>query len=150
MAGIDVVNVPFKGGGPATLSVVAGQAQITIGTLIQSLPHVRTGRLKLLGIGGSQRMAILPDVPTIAEAGVPGYEAYNWWGIVAPAGTPAAVTQRLRSEITAVVASQEIQKWFVTEGAEAVNRTPEEFQKWIVAEIAKWGKVVKQAGIKAE
>ena len=150
MAGIDVVNVPFKGGGPATLSVVAGQAQITIGTLIQSLPHVRTGRLKLLGVGGSQRMAILPDVPTIAEAGVPGYEAYNWWGIVAPAGTPAAVTQRLRSEITAVVASQEIQKWFVTEGAEAVNRTPEEFQKWIVAEIAKWGKVVKQAGIKAE
>ena len=150
MAGIDVVNVPFKGGGPATLAVVAGQAQISIGTLIQSLPHIRTGRLKLLGIGGSQRMAILPDVPTIAEAGVPGYEAYNWWGIVAPAGTPAAVTRRLRNEITAVVATQEVQKWFVTEGAEAVNRTPEEFNQWIVAEIAKWGKVVKQAGIRAE
>jgi len=150
MAGIDVVNVPFKGGGPATLSVVAGQAQIAIGTLIQSLPHVRTGRLRLLGVGGSQRLAILPDVPTIAEAGVPGYEAYNWWGIVAPAGTPAAITQRLRREITAVVASQEVQKWFTAEGAEAVNRTPEEFNQWIVAEIAKWGKVVKQAGIKAE
>jgi len=149
-AGIDIVNVPFKGGGPATLAVVAGQAQIAIGTLIQTLPHVRTGRLKLLGVGGSQRVAILPDVPTISEAGVPGYEAYNWWGIVARAGTPAAITQRLHREITGIVASQEVQKWFASEGAEAVSRSPEEFRQWIVAEIAKWGKVVKAAGIKAE
>jgi tripartite-type tricarboxylate transporter receptor subunit TctC len=150
MAGINIVNVPFKGGGPATLAVVAGQAQISIGTLIQTLPHVRTGRLKLLGTGGLKRLAIVPDVPTISEAGVPGYEALNWWGIVAPAGTPAAVTKRLYAEITAIVGSQEVQKWFVTEGAEAVNKTPEEFRKLIASEIVKWGKVVKQAGIKAE
>ncbi|MBI2295772.1 MAG: tripartite tricarboxylate transporter substrate binding protein, partial [Betaproteobacteria bacterium] len=121
-----------------------------IGTLIQALPPVRTGRLKLLGVGGSKRVAILPDVPTISESGVPGYEAYNWWGFVAPAGTPAAITKRLHSELTAVVASPEVQKWFSSEGAEAVNRTPEEFRQWILAEMAKWGKVVKQAGIKAE
>jgi len=150
MAGIDIVNVPFKGGGPATLAVVAGQAQISIGSLIQTLPHVRPGRLKLLGTGGLKRVAIVPDVPTISEAGVPGYEAFNWWGIVAPAGTPAAVTKRLYGEITAIVASPEVQKWFTTEGAEAVNKTPEEFRKLISSEIVKWGKVVKQAGIKAE
>ena len=150
MAGIDIVNVPFKGGGPATLAVVAGQAQISIGSLIQTLPHVRPGRLKLLGTGGLKRVAIVPDVPTISEAGVPGYEAFNWWGIVAPAGTPAAVTKRLYGDITAIVASPEVQKWLTTEGAEAVNKTPEEFRKLISSEIVKWGKVVKQAGIKAE
>jgi tripartite-type tricarboxylate transporter receptor subunit TctC len=150
MAGIDLVNVPFKGGGPATLAVVAGQAQICIGTLIQTLPHVRTGRLRLLGTGGSKRVAIMPDVPTISEAGVPGYEAYNWWGIVAPAGTPAAVPRRLHGEVSKIIVSQEVQKWFVAEGAEAFNQTPEEFRKWILAEMDKWGRVVKQAGIRAE
>lgn len=150
MAGINIVNVPFKGGGPATLAVVAGQAQICIGTLIQTLPHVRSGRLKLLGTGGLKRLAIVPDVPTISEAGVPGYEAFNWWGIVTPTGTLAAVTKRLYTQITAIVASQEVQKWFATEGAETVNKTPEEFRKLIASEIVKWGKVVKEAGIKAE
>ena len=150
MAGIDIVNVPFKGGGPATLAVVAGQAQISIGSLIQTLPHVRPGRLKLLGIGGSKRVSILPDVPTIAEAGVTGYEAYNWWGFIAAAGTPAAITRRLRDEISGVVASPEVQKWFVAEGAEGVTMTQDEFRKWIVSEIAKWGKVVRQARIQAE
>jgi tripartite-type tricarboxylate transporter receptor subunit TctC len=150
MAGINIVNVPFKGGGPATLAVVAGQTQISIGSLIQTLPHVRPGRLKLLGTGGLKRVAIVPDVPTISEAGVPGYEAFNWWGVVAPAGTPTAVTKRLYSEITAIVASQDVQKWFTAEGAEAVNKTPEEFRKLIASEIVKWGKIVKEAGIKAE
>lgn len=150
MAGINIVGVPYKGGGPATLSVVAGESQISIGSLIQTLPHVRPGRLKLLGTGGAKRVAIVPDVPTIAEAGVPGYEASNWWGIVAPAGTPAAITQRLSKEITEIIASPEVQKWFASEGAEAATRTPAEFQKLIASEIAKWGKVVKQAGIKAE
>lgn len=150
MAGINIVGVAYKGGGPATLSVVAGESQISIGSLIQTLPHVRPGRLKLLGTGGAKRVAIVPNVPTIAEAGVPGYEASNWWGIVAPAGTSAAITQRLSKEIADIVASQEVQKWFASEGAEAVTRTPAEFQKLIASEIAKWGKVVKQAGIKAE
>ena len=150
MAGVNIVHVAFKGGGPATLSVVSGESQVSIGSLIQTLPHVRTGRLRLLGTGGSKRVSIVPDVPTIAEAGVPGYEASNWWGIVAPAGTPAAVTQRLQREITGIIASAEVQKWFVSEGAEAASKTPAEFQRFLTTEIVKWGKVVKTAGIKAE
>jgi tripartite-type tricarboxylate transporter receptor subunit TctC len=150
MAGIDIVNVPFKGGGPATLSVVAGQTHMIIGTLVQALPHVRADRLRLLGVGGATRMSILPDVPTISEAGVPGYEAYNWWGFVAPAGTPAGATRMLHRELTAVLAMPEVQKWFTTEGAETVNASPEEFGRWILSEMDKWGKVVKQAGIKTE
>lgn len=150
MAGINLVHVPYKGGGPATIAVVAGQAQISIGSLIQTLPHIRAGRLRVLGTGGAKRAAVLPEVPTIAEAGLPGYEASNWWGILAPAGTPVAVVKRLHGEVAAIVASPEVQKWFVSEGAEAVNRSPEEFGKFIQTEITKWGHVVKQAGIKAE
>jgi tripartite-type tricarboxylate transporter receptor subunit TctC len=150
MAGVDIVHVAYKGGGPATLSVVAGENQVSIGSLIQTLPHVRPGRLRLLGTGGAKRVAITPDVPTISEAGVPGYEASNWWGIVAPRNTPAAVTQKLEREIISIIASPEVQKWFASEGAEAAGNTPAEFQKFMEAEIVKWGKVVKTAGIKAE
>jgi tripartite-type tricarboxylate transporter receptor subunit TctC len=150
MAGVNIVHVAYKGGGPATLSVVGGENQVSIGSLIQTIPHVRPGRLRLLGTGGAKRVAIVPDVPTISEAGVPGYEASNWWGIVAPKGTPAAVTGRLEREIANIIASPEVQKWFASEGAEAAGKTPAEFQKFMEAEIVKWGKVVKTAGIKAE
>ena len=150
MAGVDMLHVPFKGGGPAMISVVSGETQISIGSLIQTLPHIRTGRLRLLGVGGAKRTAVFPDVPTIAEAGVPGYEANNWWGIVAPAGTPEAIIKRLHSEISAILTSPDVQKWFASEGAEPVNRTPEEYARFITAEMDKWGRVVKEAGIRAE
>jgi len=150
MAGVNIVHVPFKGGGPATISVVAGQTQISIGSLIQTLSHIRSGRLRALGVGGMKRNSALADVPTIAEAGVPGYEANNWWGVMAPAGTPAAIVRRLSTEISAIVSSAETQKWFASEGAEAVNKTPEEFGKLIAVETTKWGRVVKEAGIRGE
>ena len=150
MAAVDMVHVPFKGGGPATISVVSGETQISIGSLIQTLPHIRAGRLRPLGVGGTKRSAVLPEVPTIAEAGVPGYEANNWWGIVAPAGTPAGIIKRLHGDISGILTSLDVQKWFASEGVESVNRTPEEFAKVIVSEMGKWGKVVKQAGIKGE
>jgi tripartite-type tricarboxylate transporter receptor subunit TctC len=150
MAGVDVVGVQFKGGGPAMIDVVGGHTQVLIGSLIQALPHIRSGKLRVLGIGGAKRSAILPDVPTIAEAGVPGYEATNWWGIVAPAGTPPAVLERLHRELSAILASAETQKRFLDEGAEAVPMTPAEFGAFIAAETAKWARVVKEAGIKAE
>lgn len=149
-SGADIVHVPFKGGGPAMVDVIAGNTQIAIGSLIQMLPQIRTGRLKALGVGSAKRVAVLPDVPTIAEAGVPGYEATNWWGILAPAGTPAAVVQRLHKELAVIVASAETKKRFEAEGAEAVQMSPEEFGKFIAAETAKWAKVVKEAGIRAE
>jgi tripartite-type tricarboxylate transporter receptor subunit TctC len=150
MSGTNIVHIPYKGGGPATLAVIAGQAQISIGSLLQTLPHIRSGKLKPLGTGGARRSPALPDVPTIAEAGVPGYEANNWWGIVAPAAMPPAIVKRINAEVAAILATPETQKWFVGEGAEAVSKTPDEFRKWILSEMAKWGKVVRQAGIKAE
>ena len=150
MSGLDIVHIPYKGGGPAMLAVIGGQAQITIGSLLQTLPHIRSGKLRPLGTGGAKRNAALPDVPTIAEAGVPGYEANNWWGIVAPAGVPQAIVKRVNGEIAAILALPETQKWFLSEGGEAVSKTPDGFRQWIVSEMGKWGKVVKQAGIKAE
>jgi tripartite-type tricarboxylate transporter receptor subunit TctC len=149
-SGLDIVHIPFKGGGPAMMDVVAGNTQITIGSLIQMLPQIKSGRLKALGVGSSKRVPALPDVPTISEAGVPGYEATNWWGIVAPAGTPKPVIDHLHSELVAILKTSETKKRFESEGGEAVPMQPEEFGRFIVAETAKWAKVVKEAGIKAE
>jgi len=150
MAGIDVVHVPFKGGGPAMLEVMSGRTQYTMGTIVQAMPHIRSGRLKVLGIGSEKRLATLPDTPTIAESGLPGYEASNWWGIIAPAGTPSAVVKRLHTETAAVLKLPEIEKWFVSEGAVGANLTTGQFASFILSEMAKWGKVVKAAGIKPE
>lgn len=150
MAGINVVHVPFKGGGPAMLEVMSGRMQYTMGTIVQAMPHIRSGRLKVLGIGSAKRIATLPDTPTIAESGVPGYEASNWWGIIAPAGTSPAIVKRLHAETAVILKMPEVQKWFVSEGAELANMTTAQFANHIVSEMAKWGKVVKEAGIKAE
>jgi len=150
MTGINIVHVPFKGGGPAMADVIAGNTQITIGSLIQVMPHIQSKRLKVLGTGGAKRAAALPNVPTIAEAGVPGYEANNWWGIMAPAGTSPAIVKRLHGEVAQILKSPEIQKKFETQGADTVSMSTAEFGKFIAAETRKWGKVVKEAGIKAE
>jgi tripartite-type tricarboxylate transporter receptor subunit TctC len=131
---VDFVIVQYKGGGPALTDTLAGQVQMNLGSLIQILPHIRSGKLRALGVGGARRNAALPDVPTISEAGVPGYEANNWWGLLAPAGTPPAILERLRQEIAAIPGSPETRKRFEVEGAETV----------------KWSRVVKEAGIKAE
>ena len=149
-AGIDIVHVPFKGGAPALVDVIAGNTHIAIGSLVQTLPYIKTGRLKLLGVGGAKRLASFPDVPTIAEAGVSGYEATAWWGVLAPAGTPRAVIDRLHREFSVILTSAEMKKRFEAEGAEALQMTPDEFGRFIDAETAKWAKVVKDAGIRAE
>jgi tripartite-type tricarboxylate transporter receptor subunit TctC len=150
MTGVDIVCIQFKGGGPATIDVIAGHTQFSLGSLIQSLPYIRSGRLRAVGTGGSKRSPALPDVPTIAEAGVPGYEANNWWGMIAPAGTPPAIVDRLHKELSAILASAETQKRFESEGAEAAQKAPAEFRTFIAAEIVKWGRVVKEAGIRAQ
>jgi len=149
-SGADIVHVPFKGAARAMMDVVAGNTEIAIGTIILMLPQIKAGRLKALGVGSTKRLAFLPDVPTIAEAGVPGYEANNWWGIVVPTGTPAAIIARLHKELTVVLASADTKKRFESEGSEAAQMTPEEFGRFMTAETAKWAKVVKEAGIKAE
>ena len=149
-AGIDVVHIPYKGGGPAMADVIAGQAQIVMPSMIQVLPHIRSGRLRVLGTSGVKRSASLPEVPTISEAGVPGYEAHNWWGMLAPAGTPQPVIERLRDALEMVLASSETKKRFETEGAEVIRMSPVEFGRFIAVELEKWPKVARQAGIKAE
>jgi tripartite-type tricarboxylate transporter receptor subunit TctC len=150
MAGINIVHVPFKGGGPAMADVIAGNTEICLGSLIQVIPHVDSKRLKLLGIGGTKRAKVSPNVPTIAEAGVPGYDSSNWWGLLAPAKTPKPIVERLRAETTKILAQPELQKKLEGQGAETVKMTPDEFGRFIKTEMVKWGRVVKEAGIKAE
>ena len=123
---------------------------MNVGSVIQNLPHVRSGKLKALGIGGAKRLAAMPEVPTFAEAGLPGAEASNWWGIALPAGTPAPIVERLRKEISTLLDSAETRKRFELEGAEVLRTTQAEFAQLIAAETDKWTRVVKQAGIRAE
>ena len=150
MANIDVVHIPYKGGSQGMMDVIGGHAEMTIGSLIQMLPHVRSGKLRALGTGGLKRSVAMPDVPAIAET-VPGYDANNTWGILAPAGTPPAVIKKLNTEIVTVMASPELKKRLSAEGAEpATVTTPEGFGKVVKDEIAKWTRVARDANIKPE
>jgi tripartite-type tricarboxylate transporter receptor subunit TctC len=149
-AGVDFVIVQYKGGGPALADTLAGHVHMNLGSLVQILPHIRSGKLRALGIGSARRNAALPEVPTLAEAGVPGYEANNWWGVLAPAGTHAAILGRLRQEIAAILESPEMRKRFEAEGGEAAKAGVQEFSDLVAAETAKWTRLVKEAGIKAE
>jgi tripartite-type tricarboxylate transporter receptor subunit TctC len=149
-AGVNIVHVPYKGGGPAMTDVLGGHTKIMFSSLVQTSGFVHSGQLRALGTGGSHRSSVLPDVPTIAEAGLPGYEANNWWGIVAPAGTPPAIVEKLHNEIGAVQNSEQTKKQFSTEGAEIVQMSSAEFGTFMETEMNKWERVVKESGIKAE
>jgi len=149
MAGIDFKIVQFKGGGPAMIDTMGGHSQISLGTLTQSLPQIKSGKLKALGFGGSTRSKLLPDLPTVSEAGLPGYEASQWWGLLAPAGTPKPVIDRLHKELTVILNAEDTKKTFEAQGAEADWLGPAEFTKFIATETAKWGKVIKEGNIRA-
>jgi tripartite-type tricarboxylate transporter receptor subunit TctC len=149
-AGVNIVHVPYKGGGPAMTDVLGGHTKIMFSSLVQTSGFVHSGQLRALGTGGSHRSSVLPDVPTIAEAGLPGYEANNWWGIVAPAGTPPAIVEKLHNEIGAVQNSEQTKKQFSTEGAEIVQMSSAEFGTFMETEMNKWERVVKESGLKAE
>jgi len=149
-AGVDILHVPFKGGGPALGDVVGGHTKVMFSSMVQTVPHIHSGKLRALGTGGPQRSPVLPDVPTIAEAGVSNYEAVNWWGLVAPVGTPQAIIDKLNTELLAVQNAPEVQKQFALEGGDPVPMKPAVFGAYMVSEMNKWEKVVKQGGIKAE
>jgi tripartite-type tricarboxylate transporter receptor subunit TctC len=149
-AGVNMLHVPFKGGGPAMIDVIGGHTKVLFSSLVQTTPHIRSGKLKALGVGGSKRNPVLPDVPTVAQAGVPTYEAVNWWGLVAPSGTPAPIIERLHKAVQEVQTSPEVQKQFASEGAEIVRTSPAEFGAFMAKEMTKWERVVKEGGIKAE
>jgi tripartite-type tricarboxylate transporter receptor subunit TctC len=148
--GVKFLHVPFKGGGPAMIDVVGGHNPVMFSSLVQTTPQIQSGKLRALGVGGLKPSKILPGVPTIAEAGVPGYEATNWWGIVAPAGAPQGVVDRLRQAIAEVQASPAVLEAFAKEGADVVQMSQAEFAAFMASEMAKWEKVVKASGMKAE
>ncbi|MBX3665504.1 MAG: tripartite tricarboxylate transporter substrate binding protein [Burkholderiales bacterium] len=148
-AKIDITHIPFKGGGPAMADVIAGNTQITMGSLLQLVPHVQGNRLRLLAVGSAKRNSAFPNTPTVAET-VPGYEANNWWGILAPAGIAPAVVRALETAVKKVVENPEMQKKFDSQGAEVAYMNSAAYGKFIRAETAKWSKVVRDAGIKAE
>jgi tripartite-type tricarboxylate transporter receptor subunit TctC len=149
-AGVDILHIPFRGAGPALIDVVGGHTKLAFGSVTSSIPHIRGGKLRPLGVGSTKRSPTLPDVPTVIEAGLPGYEAANWIGLVATGGTPEPIVARLHKEITEIMASPEVQKLFAAEGADIVYMTSAEFGAYSADEIVKWGRVVKQAGIKAQ
>ncbi len=149
-SGADIVHVPYKGGGPAMLAVIAGEDQVMFSSIVQTMPSIQSGQLRALATGGEKRSPILPDLPTISEAGVPGYVATNWWGLVAPKGTPASITDKLHDAVAHVLKSDETKKYLDNEGAAPVEMSSAEFGKFIQDEIGKWGPVVQKAGMKAE
>jgi len=149
MAGIQVTHVPYKGSAPAATDLVGGQLQLLFDAPPSSLPFVRSGRLRALGISTLRRTPLLPDMPTIHEAGVPGYEVLTWSGICAPAGTPKAVVARLNEAIVQGVTSRETRDRFAAIGADVVANSPDEYRKFILAELAKWSRVIREAGVVA-
>lgn len=146
----DVVHVPFKGGGPATLSVMTGDAQISLGSVISLIPHIRSGKLRAIATGGLKRSSALPDLPTVDEAGVKGYEASNWWGVLVPAGTPKPVIDRLDKEIARFLVLDAVKKRFAHDGAEPDYLSQADLAKFVAAETAKWTRVVRAAGIEPQ
>ena len=150
MAGVKMIHIPYKGGGPSMLDVMTGQVEVVFGTLIQALPHIRSGKLKPLGVGSAKRSPLLPDVPTVSESGVPGYDGSVWWGVLAPAGVPGPIVSKLNGEINAILRDPEMVKRLVAEAAEPTVGTPEAFGKLIVNDIAKWSRIAKQTGIRAD
>jgi len=147
IAGIDLVMVPYKGGGPAMIDVMSGQIPMMFSSVTQVLPHVRSGKLKVLAVGAAKRTPALPDTPTVAEAGYPGYEVYVWWGLVAPAGVPRAIVDKLHGEVTAILTEPETHDRLANDAAETLIVTPAEFGKFIHDDVKKWTEVAKQAGI---
>jgi tripartite-type tricarboxylate transporter receptor subunit TctC len=150
MTGVDMVHVPYKGSGPAVVDLLGGQVQMMFDNLPSSAPQITAGKLRPLGVTSKERSPTLPDVPTIAESGLPGYEALSWFGVLAPAGTPDAIVAKLQEEIAAALADPAMRERFAELGAVPVGDTPAEFADFISAETAKWAKVVQEAGIKLE
>ncbi len=149
MANIRVVHVPYKGSAPAAIDLIGGQLQLLFEAPPSSLPFVRSGKLRALGISTARRTPLLPDMPTISEAGVPGYEVLTWSGICAPAKTPRSIITRLNETIVQGVTSRETRERFSALGADVVANTPDDFGQFIVSELAKWSRVIRESGASA-
>ena len=147
LTGTKLLHVPYKGGGPAVVSLVSGETSMLFATIPSAIEHIKAGQLRAIAVSRAKRNPALPDIPTVAEAGVPGYEAIEWNGVMVPAGTPPAVIKRIHQAVTRVLAMPEVRERIEGVGAEVVGSSPEEFAAFIKNELATWSKVIKQLGI---
>jgi tripartite-type tricarboxylate transporter receptor subunit TctC len=150
MTGLKIVHVPYKGQGPALIAVVAGEVSLMMANVLSALPHVRNGRIRAHGVTSDKRATVAPDIPTIAEAGVPGYEVVQWYGVLAPANTPRDIIAKLHAATVRALQDPATKQRLISDGSEPVGNTPEEFAAVIRADLKKWSKVVKDAGIKLD
>ena len=150
MAGIDIVHVPYKGGGPMLIDLMGGQVQVAFDNLPSSINHIRAGKIRALAVTTAKRWPAAPDIPTMAEAGVPGYESGAWFGLLAPANTPKPIVEMLQKHVAAILKLPEVEKMFLEQGAEPVGNTPEQFAKVIASELQKWAKVAAATGVKLD
>ena len=150
MANVSAVHVPYKGAGPSVMSLLSGESQWVFTPMQGPIALIRSGRLRALAVGGNVRSAILPEVPTVKEAGIAGYEMKNWYGLLAPAGTPKTIIDKLNAAIVKVVSTPEIKEQFYAQGSEPTSNSPQEFSQFIREETERMSKVVKKAGIKIE
>ena len=147
MARIDMTHVPYKGTGPAVVDVIGGQIQLSFSPFPTALPHVKSGRLRALGVTDARRSPVVPELPTVAESGLPGYSAASWFAVLAPAGTPKPVVARLNGDINRIFTASDVRAAFAADGSEPVGGTPEALAKSIREGIAKWGKLVRDLGV---
>jgi tripartite-type tricarboxylate transporter receptor subunit TctC len=150
LAKIDIVHVPFKGSGQSVISLLAGEIGANFPSVPTAIPYIKAGKLRGLGVTTAKRTQALPDVPSIAEAGVPGYEATQWFGVLAPAGTPRPIIDRLNQEMVKMLRAPDVRERLIADGTDPVGDTPEEFAAYIKSETDKWTKVIKAAGIKPQ
>jgi tripartite-type tricarboxylate transporter receptor subunit TctC len=150
MTGTNIVHVPYKGQGMALIDVVAGQVSLMMANVISALPHVRNNRLRALGVTGTKRASVAPDVPTVAEAGVPGYEVLQWYGVLAPAATPREIVNVLNRAVVQTLQDAKIRERIVADGGEPVGNSPEHFAAVLRSDHQKWGEVIRKAGIRVD
>ena len=149
LAGIDIFHVPYKGVAPALVDVISGQVAMNFPSILSGTPHMKSGKVRALGVTGSKRSAAVPDLPTMIEAGVKGYESATWYGVLAPAKTPKPIVTKLNSDVVAILRQPDVRDRISHDGAEPIGNSPEEFGNYMKAEIAKWEKVIKAAKITA-
>ncbi len=150
MAGITLTHVPYKGSGPGLTDLSAGRLAVAFSTALSVLPFVKSGRLRALAVTGAARSAFVPELPTVAESGLRGYEASTWYGVLTPAGTPRIIVARLNTEVVKVLALPEVRERLITQGIDPLGNSPEQFAAYVRAEIVKWAKVIKATGVTAE
>ncbi|HSQ04627.1 MAG TPA: tripartite tricarboxylate transporter substrate binding protein [Burkholderiales bacterium] len=150
MAGVTMVHVPYKGGGPALNDVLGGQVSLMFGNMASTLPHIKSGRLHALAVTSARRTPAAPELPTVAEAGLPGYEATAWFAMLAPAKTPRTVVDKINTEVTGALRLADVKERLANQGADTVPSTPDELGEYIRAELAKWSKVIRLSGAKAD